>query len=338
MGRGVSPSNLKHQVDAALKSITRLGNSKYLAKDEYRAEAMAKGEKVNTAKTNYIHSVKWLKNVREVSMRYLMFAKEQGYHHKNISQFQHEKAGLAFIEDLISRGVKDIEGTAAALRKFAEAINNKFGGGVSIVPDDLRGMINKANSTGVVIPIRKKDKLVSRKGYRAYTPEEMGKILQNIRSQKWGDMYGAAIRGMSELGLRAKECFKLRVKDINFYRRLLHVVDGSKGGRQRWVSISKIYLDELKDICKNKSGSSYVYEVPGFKWENRAKNTWAAFRKACLKSGIKQHRLHNLRATYAVSKYNEFREVSGMDERAAKVAVSKLLGHNRAEVVDWYLG
>ena len=339
-GRGISPSNLGRQVDAALKSITRLGKSKYLAKDEYRVELAARGAKYSTAKTNYIHSHKWLKNVREVSMRYLLFSKEKGYHHKNINQFQHEKAGSAFFEDLISRGVKDIEGTAAALRKFAEAINNKFGGDVAIVPDDIRGMVNKANSqVGTpAIPILKRDKLVSRRGFRIYTPEEMGMIMKNVWSQKEGARYGAAIRGMSELGLRAKECFKLRVKDINFERGLLHVVDGSKGGRKRVVPISKPYLAELKSICRNKSGASYVYETPGFKWENRAKNTWTALRKACLKSGIKQHRLHNLRATYAFSKYKEYIEDGGMDEQSAKLAVSKLLGHNRVDVVAWYLG
>jgi len=45
---------------------------------------------------------------------------------------------------------------------------------------------------------------------------------------------------------------------------------------------------------------------------------------------------HGLRHTYAVEKYKAL-IASGMDERAAHVAVSRLLGHERADVTDIYL-
>lgn len=334
MGRS-APSR-KKQIEMALRSILRQGTSKHLAKEEYRAEARAKGERILTAKTNYIHSSKWYDNVLNVAQRYVKFADENGFGHKYINSYNHQEAGKAFFQDLLNRGVKDIQGIASALRKFSDAVEKRFGEKISIVPNDLRGMINHARAAGIKISVSKQEKLDNRDGYRVYTKEEMTKIMKHIWQQKNGDKYGVAIRGMSELGLRAKECAKLQVRDIDFERGLVHVRYGSKGKRERWVPISNPYLAELKNICANKGEKDVVYDVPGRKWENNAKNTWTSFEKACKANGIEQHRIHNLRATWASNKYYEFRE-QGMTKEAARVEVSKILGHNRGEIVDWYI-
>ncbi|MEW6558477.1 MAG: site-specific integrase [Elusimicrobiota bacterium] len=334
MGRS-APSR-KKQIEMALKSILRQGASKYQAKEEYRAEARARGEKILTAKTNYIHSSKWYDNVFNVAQRYIKFADENGFGHKYINSYNHQEAGKAFFQDLLNRGVKDIQGIASALRKFSDAVEKRFGGEIKIVPDELRGMINQARAAGQKIPVTKQERIVDRAGYRVYTSEEMTKILQHVWQQKNGDRYAVAIRGMSELGLRSKECAKLQVRDIDFEKGLIHVKYGAKGKRERWVPVSKPYLEELKNICENKGKKDFVFIVPGRKWENRYKNIWSSFEKACEATGLEQHRIHNLRATWASKKYYEFRE-KGMDREKARLEVSKILGHNRSEVVDWYI-
>ncbi|WP_031516810.1 tyrosine-type recombinase/integrase [Desulfofalx alkaliphila] len=306
MGRS-APSR-KRQIEMALKGITKQGISKHQAKEEYRAEARAKGERILTAKTNYIHSSKWYNNVLNVAQRYIKFADENGFGHKYINSYNHQEAGVAFFQDLINRGVKDLQGTASALRKFSDAVEKRFGNTVSIVPSDLRGMINQARAAGKKIPMSKQERLDSREGYRVYSKEEMSRIMKHVWQQKNGDKYGVAIRGMSELGLRAKECVKLQVRDIDFNSGRVYLRYGTKGKRERWVPISKPYLAELKNICANKGQEDIVYDMPGRKWENRAKNTWSSFKKACKVNGIEQHRIHNLRATWATNKYYEFRE------------------------------
>ncbi|SFH42135.1 Phage integrase family protein [Desulfotomaculum arcticum] len=335
MGSRSAPSR-KKQIEMALNSITKQGTSKHQAKQEYRAEARAKGEKVLTAKTKYVHSAKWYKNTLNAAERYIKFADENGFGHKYINSYNHQEAGKVFFKDLLNRGVKDIQGVASALRKFSDAVENRFGGEIRIVPDDLRGMINRARAAGQKIPVGKQERLDSREGYRVYSEEEMTKIMQHVWQQKNGDKYGVAIRGMSELGLREKECAKLQVRDIDFENGLIHVKYGAKGKRDRWVPVTKPYLLELKNICSNKGDKDLVFEVPGRKWENRCKNIWSSFEKACTVNGLGQHRVHNLRATWASKKYYEFRE-KGMDRDKARVKVSKILGHNRGEVLDWYI-
>ncbi|MEW5953953.1 MAG: tyrosine-type recombinase/integrase [Bacillota bacterium] len=334
MGRS-APSR-KKQVEMALKSIRKQGVSKHEAKEEYRSEARKLGKKIKTAKTNYIHSSKWYENVSNVAQRYIKFADENGFGNKYINSYNHREAGRAFFQDMLDRGVKDIQGVASALRKFADAVEKKFGGEIHIVPENIKGMVNQARAAGKAIPVSKQEKLDSRDGYRVYTKEEMGMIMQRVWPQRNGDKYGVAIRGISELGLRAREASKLQVRDIDFERGMVHVKYGAKGKRERWVPVSKLYLEELKAICANKGRKDLVFDVPGRKWENRRQNIWNSFRKACKTNGIEQHRIHNLRATWASSKYYEFRK-NGMSRDEARLEVSELLGHSRGEVVDWYI-
>lgn len=334
MGR--SAPSTKKQIQMALKSISGQGKSKLEAKNEYRIEAQASGEKIKTAKSPYIHSQDWHDNVENVATRYCYFAQEKGWGHKHIKSYNHKEAGKAFFEDLLNRGVKDIQGVASALRKFSDAVKNRFGEEIRIVPDDLRGMINQARAAGKEVPVNKQERLDSREGYRVYTNDEMTKIMRNVWQQRNGDRYGAAIRGMSELGLRVKECVKLQVRDIDFDKGLVHVMYGAKGKKERWVPVSKSYLMELKKTCSKKGDKDFVFDLPGWKWENRRKNTWRSFEKACKANAIEQHRIHNLRATWASNKYYEFRG-KGMDRMEARLEVSKILGHNRGEVVDWYI-
>lgn len=141
-------------------------------------------------------------------------------------------------------------------------------------------------------------------------------------------------------GLRIHECFRI---DTAIAEQALR--DGSirikgKGGKVRTIPINEPIKLALRK-CLDATPRGYKLLVPNEIPTDKAINLLQAFimkhREEIKDAGSdRPMTFHGLRHTYAAEKYREL-TVSGMSELDAHYAVSRLLGHERADVTNIYL-
>ncbi len=137
-------------------------------------------------------------------------------------------------------------------------------------------------------------------------------------------------------GLRCMEARSVRLKDLDFDRKVLHVVQG-KGKKDRFVPLSdhlirglRLYIDAEQPAdwlfhgqpLENRKGGDFDsrYSQKGVQW---------AVKSAAKKSGILKHvNVHTLRHTYATHLLED-----GMDIMTLK----EMLGHESIETTLIYL-
>lgn len=141
-------------------------------------------------------------------------------------------------------------------------------------------------------------------------------------------------------GLRIHECFRI---DTAIAEQALR--DGSirikgKGGKVRTIPINEPIKLALRK-CLDTTPRGYKLLVPNETPTDKAINLLQAFiikHREEIKDADSDRPMtfHGLRHTYAAEKYRELTE-SGMSELDAHYAVSRLLGHERADVTNIYL-
>ncbi len=128
-------------------------------------------------------------------------------------------------------------------------------------------------------------------------------------------------------GLRVGEVVKLKPKDIDVKRGLIHV-KGSKGRKNRYTLLSKTTLHVLKEYWKKYRPQKWLFE--GAK-EGAHLSTRAAekiFQNACKKAGItKEVTFHSLRHSFATHLLE-----NGTDLRY----IQELLGHVHSKTTEIY--
>ncbi|WP_368634535.1 tyrosine-type recombinase/integrase [Kurthia gibsonii] len=77
------------------------------------------------------------------------------------------------------------------------------------------------------------------------TSEEVVKILEHVHHQT----IRAFLYTMANTGLRITECIHLRLKDVDFDKKMIHVING-KGGKDRNVPMSQNLYDTLQKYRK----------------------------------------------------------------------------------------
>lgn len=201
----------------------------------------------------------------------------------------------------------------SALKKLEIAFQKYVHHRLRIVPKDLE------------LPQRSLEK---RQGRRAYTDKEMFAILYG--AEKIGEEVHGAMQLELWFGLRKTEVLNLRVTDVHLGRKMLVVWRG-KGGRLREVPIeTEKEIALLKKLIKGKDEMDKLF--PNL----TAHQLEEAIVKACTKAGIKEHKNHNIRHTFACNEYDK-RVREGKSDRQARKEVSQLLGHNRVDVVASYV-
>ena len=125
-------------------------------------------------------------------------------------------------------------------------------------------------------------------------------------------------------GLREDEIAGLRGRDVNLASGCLTVT--GKGGKVRTVPLPE-------DIGKQLNPSAQYLFTPSAAWRS-------AFRQAVARAaralGIQITGVHRLRANFAQQRYLRLRQ-EGLDDRAARLQISRLLGHNRLDVTYHYI-
>ena len=142
-------------------------------------------------------------------------------------------------------------------------------------------------------------------------------------------------------GLRIHECFRIDAAAAERALRENALTVKGKGGKVRTVPIEdeRIPMMLRKLLVQTERGHKLL--VPDGMPTDRAINTLELFIYRC-RNGISDEgsdrrlTFHGLRHTYAAEKYTRLTE-DGMSVIDAHYAVSRLLGHERADVTDIYL-
>lgn len=137
-------------------------------------------------------------------------------------------------------------------------------------------------------------------------------------------------------GLRCMEVRSIRLADIDFYRKALHVRQG-KGRKDRYVPLSDHIIRGISKYIEAERPSGWLFngqEVDGRKggdFDSRYSQKgvqWAVKQAACKACIIKSINVHSLRHTYATHLLED-----GMNIMTLK----DLLGHERIETTMIYL-
>ena len=142
-------------------------------------------------------------------------------------------------------------------------------------------------------------------------------------------------------GLRIHECFRIDTAIAEQTLRENSITIKGKGGKIRTVPVNAQITSAMKK-CLIKTERGHKLLVPDDMHTDRAMNHLQLFIYKYSEEEIQDAdssrpmTFHGLRHTYAAEKYREFIE-SGMPELDAHFAVSRLLGHERADVTNIYL-
>jgi integrase/recombinase XerD len=161
--------------------------------------------------------------------------------------------------------------------------------------------------------------------------EEVWAMLKNTRLLKHkiliGLLYGC--------GLRCFEVRNIRIADMDFDRKRLHVVQG-KGKKDRYVPLSEHLIRGLKTYLEAEKPEQWIFngqpiERSGGDFDSRYSQRgvqWAVKQSAKAAGIIKEVHVHTLRHTFATHLLED-----GMDI----MTVKELLGHERIETTMEYL-
>ena len=162
-----------------------------------------------------------------------------------------------------------------------------------------------------------------RKSRFGYQPQDALDIVDQLWAT--GSKFALPAEIALRCGLRLSEIAGLKSKDIDPEAKIMHIV--GKGGRKRTLSIPVDLLEKLN------LSEQYLFE-PKVSWKS---SFYRAVRNMARKLGIKVSGVHRLRANCAQNDHQEWMEKDGLKDRAARMAVSQKLGHNRIDVVGSYV-
>jgi integrase len=170
--------------------------------------------------------------------------------------------------------------------------------------------------------LRERDENHVRTHRYGYHPADAEKIVAYLSENR--SPYAMPAEIALRCGLRENEIAGLKGGHVDRERRLLCFK--GKGGRYREVPVSPVLIGRLGE-------TQGYYFTP--------KESWcASFRTAVQKAtktlGIDGSGVHRLRATFAQLEYVRLR-LDGTADETARLAVSKLLGHNRLDVTYAYI-
>ena len=152
--------------------------------------------------------------------------------------------------------------------------------------------------------------------------EEIGRVLDQLKNKKHRLLVALAYGA----GLRVSEVVGMRVRDIDFGRRMICVREG-KGGKDRVTLLPEKLEGELKMFMVGREGGNFVFESERGGMLT-ARTAQKVFGRAIRAAGIlKAATFHSLRHSFATHCIE-----NGVDIRY----VQSLLGHNNIRTTQRY--
>lgn len=155
-----------------------------------------------------------------------------------------------------------------------------------------------------------------------YHPEDANRILAHLGDKK--SVHTLAVKIIFRGALREDETASLSGMSVDRVRRMLCIK--GKGGKYREIPVPSSLLEILPTT------RGYFF-TPKESW---CRNLRKGVQKVCIELGIEESGIHRFRATRAQIWYAAFRN-HGLNDREARIKVSKLLGHNRIDVTFSYI-
>ena len=175
---------------------------------------------------------------------------------------------------------------------------------------------------------------------RTWTNPEVGKLIGRAMAEERED-YILALYLARYAGLRIHECFRMDTAAAEQALRENALTVKGKGGKVRTVPIEdeRIPMMLRKLLAQTERGHKLL--VPDGMPTDRAINALELFiyryrNEVSDKDSDRRLSFHGLRHTYAAEQYTKLTE-DGMSAIDAHYAVSRLLGHERADVTNIYL-
>lgn len=158
----------------------------------------------------------------------------------------------------------------------------------------------------------------------SYTPNQECDIIAWVAERN--PLAAEVLRWQHAAGLRISEAILARLDKIDFERGTIEVK--GKGGRIRVVTVTDRELLDRLDRTRR-------FPLLSGLARNWTRTIEKLVHEACTELNIKPLGTHAFRAGAAQRHYDDLRE-RGFSDRAARKAVSKLLGHNRISVTNSY--
>ncbi len=155
--------------------------------------------------------------------------------------------------------------------------------------------------------------------------DEIVKIFNTTENIKHKTM----LMGLYSCGLRKSELTRLRYQDIDSERMLIHIRD-SKGGKDRYVILSEIFLAQLRKYWVETKDCKEFLLFPGGnpKKEFNPKSVTEVLTNALKRAGIKKKvSIHSLRHSYATHL---------LEKGVSMRHIQTLLGHSNITTTSVY--
>jgi len=317
--------SLVYETTQVLKKACKFGTSKNSDKHNAKNNKL----KYDTYTKNNIYSKKEYKCMKKTCVAFVKFCRSN-YKVRFLNQIK----SYMFTE-FIKRGhykteIKYNSRTAATyfaeVKKLENIYNAKNNTNIKFCDKDYKKFITEENKKKIQMPREVHDKIIK----RCYET--------NYENGLAFDLARAA-------GLRVSEITNLRKKDFHFNKNgKFHGIKifRSKGGRTRYIesksfsekqikvinSVYNYFNNKITDgerLFKSKS-DSYIQSF------RRARNFVTNYNEKYEFCGV-----HSMRKEFANDYYDRETKEKGRDELEVKQNLTKILGHNRTEVLNSYL-
>ena len=257
----------------------------------------------------------------EAEKRFCAYLADE-YHLQKLSNVsgKHLVSYVIHMQDT-GKSASTIKTDLAAIRFFHDKMDSKY-----LLPTN--------NELGIILERRRFGQ-----DDRTWSTEEFNHMLGRALAEDRYD-YILALYLARYAGLRIHECFRIDTAIAEDALRENAITIKGKGGKIRTVPINEqIAIAMKKQLANTVRGHKLL--VPDDMSTDRAINRLQFFimtNRGTIQNPNQSHPLtfHGLRHTYAAEKYQELVN-GGMSELDAHFTVSRLLGHERADVTNIYL-
>jgi len=247
-----------------------------------------------------------------------------------------------------AQGVKKLEHIEPSLAlQYGRALAERVNAG-ELAPSTAQNLMSAVNTTmnlasrgdwAPVYAVRDCD-ISQRSNVRETLPQLAHEAVQQaaVELRSADNERGAVVLELArDLGLRAREASLLDARRAVEQAQVSHwvkITDGTKGGRPRSLPINEKQLVTLQRAADVQANARAVMppDQNYAQWKNGGLRN---AREVLQNHGIQ--RIHDLRAAFALDRYQAFR-ADGLSDRDARLNVSAELGHGRIDILSSYIG
>lgn len=247
-----------------------------------------------------------------------------------------------------AQGVKKLEHIGSEVaHQYGRALAERVNAG-ELAPSTAQNLMSAVNTTmnlasrGAWAPVYAvRDCAIGRRSnVRETLPQLARETIQQAAAKlrSADNERGAVVLELArDLGLRAREASLLdarRAVEQAQASNWVTITDGTKGGRPRALPINESQLATLKHAAHVQANARAVMppDQNYVQWKNGGLRN---ARGALQNHGVQ--RVHDLRAAFALDRYQAFR-TNGLSDRDARLNVSAELGHGRIDILSSYIG